>query len=132
MSPEDYVEMAVRTEAHPTYDTLARVVENIRGLHAGMGMETEVGEFMDELKAHIFYNKPLDETNLEEELGDLMWYVALACDAYGLSLSSIMAKNIAKLQARYPEKFTELQALNRDLDRERETLEGHLPERPER
>ncbi len=34
-----------------------------------------------------------------------------------------MERNIAKLQARYPDKFTQEQALNRDTDNERKILE---------
>jgi hypothetical protein len=33
--------------------------------------------------------------------------------------------NIDKLKARYPEKFTEKEAENRDLDKEREVLESN-------
>jgi hypothetical protein len=42
----------------------------------------------------------------------------------GWDLREILATNIAKLEARYPEKFTEEQAINRDLGAERQVLEG--------
>jgi NTP pyrophosphatase (non-canonical NTP hydrolase) len=102
--------------------------ENIDLLHAGMGLCTESGEFMDMLKKHIFYGKELDRVNLVEELGDDLWYVALAIKGLKnkiqqLSLDSILLNNIEKLTERYPNKFTEDAALNRDLDAEREILE---------
>ena len=95
----------------------------VRLLHAAMGMTTEAGEFMDALKKHAMYGKPLDFVNLKEEVGDLLWYVALACTSLGVPIEEIMATNIAKLRARYPEKFTEKAALTRDLAAERRVLE---------
>jgi NTP pyrophosphatase (non-canonical NTP hydrolase) len=92
-------------------------------LHAAMGLTTESGEFMDALKKHVFYGKPLDKVNLKEEVGDLLWYCALALHALDSSFEEVMATNIAKLKARYPDKFEESQAINRDLDKERGILE---------
>ena len=41
-----------------------------------------------------------------------------------IPFDDIMEKNIAKLKARYGDKFSEHRATNRDLDKEREALEG--------
>lgn len=98
--------------------------KTLRLLHAAMGLCTEAGEFMDMLKKHILYGKPIDEVNLKEELGDSQWYSALAADALEAKLIDILQTNIDKLKARYPNKFTEIDALNRDLDKERNILEG--------
>ena len=92
-------------------------------LHAAMGLTTESGEFMDAIKKHLFYGKPLDKVNLKEEIGDVLWYCALALHSLDSSFEEVMATNIAKLKARYPDKFEESQALNRDLDKERSILE---------
>lgn len=122
MTPDEYVKAAVRTESA----VMGLVVQGteMRLLHASMGLCTEAGEFQDPIKKRLFYNKPLDLVNLEEELGDAMWYVALACDALGISLEGLMEKNLAKLRARYPKKFEDELANNRDLDKERQVLEG--------
>jgi NTP pyrophosphatase (non-canonical NTP hydrolase) len=93
-------------------------------LHASMGLVTEAGEFQDMLKKHVFYGKPLDEVNLKEEIGDVLWYCAIALEALGTDFESVMETNINKLKARYPEKFTEDKAENRDLVKEREILEN--------
>ena len=53
-----------------------------------------------------------------------MWYLALLFDELKLDPNETMNKNIAKLKARYPEKFSKEKALNRDLEKEREILEG--------
>lgn len=92
-------------------------------LHASMGMVTEAGEFMDMMKKHLFYGKPQDEVNLKEEIGDILWYAAIALEALGTDFSEVMETNINKLKARYPEKFTEDKAINRDLETERKILE---------
>ncbi len=101
-----------------TYDS-----KNLDLLHASMGLSTEAAEFTDALKKHIFYGKELDETNLKEEIGDILWYAAIALEALGADFESVMQTNIDKLSARYPEKFTEELAENRDLAKEREILE---------
>ena len=95
-----------------------------RLLHAGMGLCTEAGEFVDSLKKTIFYGKELDKVNAIEELGDICWYLGLACDELGVSLNTVLSQNIAKLKLRYPEKFTEEAALVRDLNAERVLLES--------
>lgn len=46
-----------------------------------------------------------------------------ACALLGLNFMEILNTNIEKLKKRYPEKFTEEGAINRDLDSERATLE---------
>ena len=128
MHADTYVGNAVKTEARDWKEINLRMctVEYMRLSHAGMGMATEAAEFLDVLKKHAFYGKPLDKVNLAEEIGDLFWYIAVACDELGVNPSEIMQTNIDKLKARYGEKFNAEGALNRDLDNERDILEeGH-------
>lgn len=49
--------------------------------------------------------------------------VRFIVDYWGFDFYQILTNNIEKLKVRYPEKFTEESALNRDLDAERKTLE---------
>jgi NTP pyrophosphatase (non-canonical NTP hydrolase) len=100
------------------------VVKTIRILHAAMGLCTESGELMDAVKKHLLYGKDIDYINLQEEAGDMFWYAALLADAVGFTFEDTFDKNIAKLRARYPNKFTEHDALNRNLEIERQILEG--------
>jgi len=114
-----YQQDALRTES-----TVFNMEDgDARLLHAGIGLATESGEFLDALKKHVFYGKPLDRTNLKEEVGDLMWYCAIALDELDSTFSEVQDTNIAKLRARYPDKFTEERAETRDLVKEREILE---------
>jgi len=123
---DEYTENALRTE-QCDYDSVQSRLRNnckTRLLHAALGLTTESGEFADAIKKNIFYGEKLDSVNLQEELGDLLWYIVIGANAIGVSLEEIAAKNIAKLKVRYPDKFKESKAIDRDLDSERETLEG--------
>ena len=126
MTNDEYVKNALVTESKDFEAIGARLAnpENIRLLHAAIGLCTESGEVQDALKKHLFYGKPLDKVNLAEELGDIFWYMAILADTLGVSFDEIQEKNIAKLKARYGAKFSEAAALNRDLDTERKILEG--------
>jgi NTP pyrophosphatase (non-canonical NTP hydrolase) len=131
---DNYIELALRTE--PTaeqYETIAQRLADpqvIRLLHAFVGLATETGEILDALKKYVFYGKPLDLVNLAEEIGDLNWYEAIATDALAILLEqnpndlekTIKETNIAKLKARYPDKFSETNAVIRDLSTERDIL----------
>ena len=93
-------------------------------LHMILGMQTESAEIADVYKKNIAYGKDLDLVNIKEEIGDLMWYIVNLCTLKGWDLEDIMQTNIDKLKARFPGKFTNENALNRDLDKEREILEN--------
>jgi NTP pyrophosphatase (non-canonical NTP hydrolase) len=126
MTSANYVGNACNTESPVTPEMIERLSQpdTIRMLHSAMGLCTESAEFLDMLKKHIFYGKPLDLVNAKEEIGDSMWYVAIAVDVLQTTLDEVMTVNISKLKARYPEKFTEHHAENRDLETERNILEG--------
>jgi NTP pyrophosphatase (non-canonical NTP hydrolase) len=125
MNSMDYIKDAIKTESREFKAMDSRLSDDgiKRLLHAGIGLSTESGEFLDALKKHIFYGKELDRVNLAEEIGDLFWYLAIASDELKIDFESVMNKNIEKLKARYGEKFTEEKAENRNLDSERVILE---------
>jgi len=125
MDTKEYVSNAIRTESRDFAAIAERMsqVRNQRLLHAGIGLATESGEFLDALKKHVFYGKDLDTVNLSEEMGDIFWYCAIIADELGVNFADVMNTNIAKLKARYGEKFTEVRANTRDLETEREILE---------
>lgn len=176
---ENYIEMAMRTAVK-----LGRQGDFV---HAALGLVSEVQELMDAWD---------DDLSVHEELGDILWFVALACDviacdpfrlrqephdawlsesaaaeeiqayanliasrakrwhAYGrepdeleqgveaghlirlidlveviakrrgMTLAEVQEANIRKLRARFPDKFDQERALDRDLAAERAALEG--------
>ena len=104
---------AVTSEASTDFLALSdRLVEldekgaNIeRLLTAGVGINAEGGEFLEIVKKMIFQGKPFNADNKEHmiiELGDLMWYVTQACMALEVSLDEVVARNVTKLEKRYP------------------------------
>lgn len=99
-----------------------QVIRLLRLLHSRDGICTEAGEYANAFKRHVYYHQPLDETNLIEELGDIMWYVALACNVLGVTIGAVQIANIRKLQKRYPEKFTVECATNRNVTAEIDAL----------
>jgi len=126
MDTVEYVKRAVNLESNDFSLIANRLCKqgNIRLLHAAIGMQTESAEFTDSLKKQFFYGRIMNPTNLAEEIGDILWYCAIAADELGVSFEDIMTKNIAKLEERYKGGFSETKAENRDLNKEREILEG--------
>lgn len=85
-------------------------------VHACEGFFTEGGECMSEVKRMHQYGKPMTaeiHEHIVEEVGDLLWYVALAAEHLGVSMHQIAQKNIAKLTLRFPDKFSGEAALAR-------------------
>jgi len=120
---DNFIEEALRTESslNPLSETYEE--KSARLLHAAIGLVTESGEFIDALKKFLFYGRPLDLVNLKEELGDILWYIAIAMSALDTTFEEEMDRVIRKLRTRYPEKFTTDAAINRDLFSERNELE---------
>jgi NTP pyrophosphatase (non-canonical NTP hydrolase) len=125
---ELFIKEAIKTESCNFTEIAERLSQprTIRLLHAALGLSTEANEFLDALKKWIFYGKELDEVNLAEELGDGNYYEAIACDELGKSIEEIMIAVIQKLRKRYADKFSESEALTRDLSSERDELEKKI------
>lgn len=117
MEIKEYCELSKRTLANLKY-------KEKDNLHMVLGMLTEIGELADIIKKNLAYKKDIDWINAQEEIGDICWYVANFCNINGFDLTQILQANIDKLRSRYPEKFTEEKALNRNLDAERKILES--------
>ncbi len=109
---EEFVD-AVTSDCSKDFVALAdRMVEldregaNIERLTtAGVGLAAESGEFLEIVKKMVFQGKPWNDANREHliiELGDVMWYVAQATQALGISFDDVIATNVKKLEKRYP------------------------------
>ena len=97
--------------------------KQLDNIHMALGLVTEAGELADVFKKNLAYNKSIDWINVQEEIGDLLWYVSGLCNINGFYLEEILQNNIDKLRSRYPEKFDENKAINRNLENERQVLE---------
>jgi NTP pyrophosphatase (non-canonical NTP hydrolase) len=76
-----------------------------RLLTSGVGINAEGGEFLEIIKKMVFQGKPWNEDNREHliiELGDIMWYVAQATQALGITFDQVIEMNVNKLKKRYP------------------------------
>ena len=76
-----------------------------RLLTAGVGINAEGGEFLEIIKKMVFQGKPWNDANREHliiELGDILWYVAQATQALGVSFEEVIERNVTKLESRYP------------------------------
>ena len=98
MTFDDYQALARRTMNTAINERDARTM-------TALGLVGEAGECSELVKKHVFHNHALDREDLQAELGDVLWYVAMLADACGLSLQEIAAHNVEKLSRRYPEGF---------------------------
>jgi NTP pyrophosphatase (non-canonical NTP hydrolase) len=109
----------------PTKLTLAEY-QNLAGRSAGaggegdqrlivsaLGLAGEAGEFANLVKKMTAHGHPFKKTALEDELGDVLWYLAEAATAAGLDLGEIANQNVKKLIKRYPDGFSQENSINR-------------------
>lgn len=97
-------------------------------IHSILGKATESGESLELLKSTIENGNIFDSVNFHEEMFDGQWYDAIGCAATGYTFEQGQERNIAKLRERFPDKFTEDKAINRDHAAERVVLEGKTVE----
>ena len=50
---------------------------------------------------HAYHGAPLSLAQVQEELGDLLWYIAATAAVLGLSLAAIAVSNMRKLRQRH-------------------------------
>lgn len=60
-----------------------------------------------------YQGHPIEREHLKKELGDLLWFIAEYCTAFGWELDEVATLNIEKLKARYPEGFEVDKSLHR-------------------
>ena len=119
MTGKEYVELAMRTNDGRCKERLQSKIDSnmlvdiSEVLNASLGLSGEVGELNDMVKKFIYHGTPMDEAHFKKEMGDILWYLALMCHAFGYDLDTIMEMNIDKLKARYPEGFGIHKANNR-------------------
>lgn len=72
---------------------------DIKSLALGVG--GEAGEILEIIKKGFRPGRSIDKEHLKEEIGDVMWYLAVLADSLDLDLEEIAVMNIAKLKERY-------------------------------
>lgn len=126
MEAYEYQELAMRTNDRKHTERLQNMINEgsvtcneypiAQILNGCLGLSGEVGEFNDMIKKFVFHEARLESEHVQKELGDILWYIALICDAFNFDLDSIMKLNIDKLKARYPEGFDVCRSADRAED----------------
>ena len=83
-------------------------------MNAMLGLAGEAGECCDLAKKHFYQDGREIHEKLLDELGDVLWYIAEAATALGLTMDDIANHNVQKLMNRYPEGFDSDRSLNRE------------------
>ena len=107
MDFKEYQQLAARTDndSVPT------------ALHI-LGLCGESGEVAELFKKNLGHGHSLSLDKLEKELGDVLWYLSAIATRNELSLEAIAARNVRKLESRYPEGFDTERSINREVDHE--------------
>jgi NTP pyrophosphatase (non-canonical NTP hydrolase) len=75
-------------------------------LTGSTGLAGESGEFSELVKKLNWHGKELTpevHKHMEKELGDIIFYWMMSCQAMNLDPNDVIKQNVAKLEARYPE-----------------------------
>lgn len=97
MELNDYQKKALSTALHP---------DKSRVVYPAMGLASEAGEVLGKIKKWIRGDDgdgPMSEERrlaLRDELGDVLWYVAVLARDLGFELDEIAKLNIEKLSSR--------------------------------
>ncbi len=93
MTPNEYLQFALRTEVTPLFVNGADGKPDrqlSRLMHAMLGMDTEQAELDQMITGHLVFSEPFDTVNVLEEAGDQLWYIALAVDALQWNMDVVM------------------------------------------
>ena len=120
MTGKEYQELAMRTNDGKCEERLQSKIDNNMTVDisevicACLGLSGEVGELVDMVKKFVFHKTPMDNSHFIKEIGDIMWYIALLCNACDYNLDDILEMNIDKLKKRYPDGFDTYRANHRE------------------
>src|SRR5689334_2087930 len=98
MTLDEFQRAALRT-VNPALD------ERDRLLDASAGLAEEAAELLGLVRKKVFQNREADNDRFREELGDVLWCLALTAHTLGFSLSQIAEANQEKLARRHPGGF---------------------------
>ncbi len=95
---DDFQRAALRT-LNPSLNDRDRLLD------ASAGLAEESAELLGLVRKKVFQNRDVGADRLREELGDVLWCLAVASHTLGFSLSEIAEANQQKLAKRHPGGF---------------------------
>ena len=95
MTLDDYQRAALRT-VNPALDPHGRLMD------AAAGLAEEAGEVLGLIRKREYQQRAVARDRLVEELGDVLWCLAVAADTLDIALSEVAAANVEKLRRRHP------------------------------
>ena len=98
MNLDDYQRAALRT-INPSLD------ERDRLLDASAGLAEEAAEVLGLVRKRVFQDREVPADRMIEELGDVLWCLAVTAHTLGISLSQVAEANQAKLAIRHPDGY---------------------------
>ena len=106
-----HIETQMPTDSLDSYQAAARRTINPalddrdRLLDASAGLAEEAAELLGLIRKRVFQKRDVDDQRLTEELGDVLWCLAITADCLGVPLSRVAERNQEKLARRHPDGF---------------------------
>jgi hypothetical protein len=82
------------------------------------------GRIAEQVKRHVFYGKEAEEERVQSGVSNVVGAIQSIAAFFEFDLIKILQDNIAKLAARFPDKFTEVAAIDRDKTTEYDAMES--------
>ena len=98
MTLDEYQRAALRT-LNPALSADERLLD------AAAGLAEEAGEVLGLVRKRVFQQREAPVQRLTEELGDVLWCLAVTADTLGISLDAVARANVEKLERRHSQGF---------------------------
>ena len=108
-----------------------RIKERHNGGHFGLGevctgIASEGGEVVEEWRKYCYENKPLYQGYIVNEMADVLHYIVLGCEYFGIDIEDLAQVNDIKMDAIDAGVRDTFDLLLCDWDYQLETLEDRL------
>lgn len=91
---------------------------------SGQDIAKSIGVILEMAKKFLIYGKELDLKEAQLTSANINYELARLISKYEGSYEEAMKRNIAKLKARFPDKFNAKQAINKDAEAEKQAQDG--------
>lgn len=106
------------------YTILSKVWKKQANRMLVLKMYDRASIMLDSYKKKTFYGKEINRENLHNLTIEILGLVLIYCNLHDIDIHESFNLNIKKLKKRYGDKFNTKGAIDRDLDAERDILEG--------